>query len=123
MSSVAGLALAVGLALLAHPIALLVEKPWLASILQVLALTLVIDSLANTPQAILRRKRLHNPDINAEEAEPYSKDDTGFREYKVKLCKIRDRILTDEGRRLASERHDFMERFFKRFINEYEGKR
>ncbi len=55
MSSVAGLALAVGLALLAHPIALLVEKPWLASILQVLALTLVIDSLANTPQAILRR--------------------------------------------------------------------
>ena len=51
------------------------------------------------------------------------KDDTGFREYKVKLCKVRDRILTDEGRRLASERHDFMERFFKRFINEYEGKR
>lgn len=67
--------------------------------------------------------RLHNPDINAEEAEPYSKDDTGFREYKVKLCKIRDRILTDEGRRLANGRHDFMERFFKRFINEYEGKR
>jgi uncharacterized protein len=67
--------------------------------------------------------RLHNPDINAEEAEPYSKDDTGFREYKVKLCKIRDRILTDEGKKLASERHDFMERFFKRFINEYEGKR
>ena len=67
--------------------------------------------------------RLHNPDINAEETEPYSKDDTGFREYKVKLCKIRDRILTDEGKKLASERHDFMERFFKRFINEYEGKR
>lgn len=67
--------------------------------------------------------RLHNPDIKAEEAESYSKDDTGFREFKVKLCKIRDRILTDEGRRLASERHDFMERFFKRFINEYEGKR
>jgi uncharacterized protein len=67
--------------------------------------------------------RLHNPDINAEEAEPYSKDDTGFREYKVKLCKIRDRILTNEGRRLANGRHDFMERFFKRFINEYEGKR
>jgi len=67
--------------------------------------------------------RLHNPDINAEEAEPYSKDDTGFREYKVKLCNIRYRILTEEGRRLANERHDFMERFFKRFIKEYEGKR
>lgn len=67
--------------------------------------------------------RLHNPDINAEEAEPYSKDDTGFREYKVKLRNIRYRISTEEGRRLANERHDFMERFFKRFINEYEGKR
>lgn len=67
--------------------------------------------------------RLHSPKINVEEAAPYSKDDTGYREYRVKLSKIRDRILTKSGRKLADERHDFMEQFFKRFIKEYEGKR
>ncbi len=67
--------------------------------------------------------RLHNPEIDVLETAPYSKEDTGFREYKLKLSKIRDRILTGEGKRLANERHDFMEQFFKRFINEYEGKR
>jgi uncharacterized protein len=66
---------------------------------------------------------LHNPEINAEEAAPYSRDDTGFREYRVKLCKIRERILTAEGKKLANERHDFMQKFFERFLEEYEGKR
>jgi uncharacterized protein len=65
--------------------------------------------------------RLHNPHIDIEKTAPYSKNDTGFREFKVKLCKIRDRILTKEGRRLADERHEFMEQFFERFIKEYEG--
>jgi uncharacterized protein len=67
--------------------------------------------------------RLHNPDIKVEETKPYSKEDTGFREFKVKLCKIRDRILTNEGKKLANERHDYMEQFFKRFIQEVEGER
>ena len=67
--------------------------------------------------------RLHNADIDVEKTKPYSKDDTGFREFKVKLCKIRDRILTDEGRRLANERHEFMAQFFKRFIQEVKGER
>ncbi len=65
---------------------------------------------------------LHNPDINIEDTEPYSRNDTGYREYKVKLCKIRDRVLTDVGRRMANERHAFMEHFFERFLYEYEGK-
>lgn len=67
--------------------------------------------------------RLHNPELIIEETMPYTREDTGFREYKVKLCKIRDRILTKKGRKLADERHAFMEEFFKRFIEEYEGKR
>jgi len=67
--------------------------------------------------------RLHSPEIKVEQSEPYSKDDTGYREYKLKLCKIRDRILTQTGRKLAHERHVFMEDFFKRFIKEYEGER
>ncbi|RLC21146.1 MAG: phosphohydrolase [Deltaproteobacteria bacterium] len=66
---------------------------------------------------------LHNPDVKVEDSKPYSKDDTGFREFKVKLCKIKDRILTAEGKKLAQKRHVFMENFFKQFINEHEGKR
>ena len=67
--------------------------------------------------------RLHNADIAAEEAQPYSTDDTGYREFKVKLCKIKDKMLTAEGRKLACERHAFMNDFFNRFLEEYEGKR
>jgi uncharacterized protein len=67
--------------------------------------------------------RLHSKDANIEAARPYSSDDTGYREFKVKLCKIKDRILTREGQKLAAERHLIMEEFFNRFIEEYEGKR
>jgi len=67
--------------------------------------------------------RLHSAEVNIEEAEPYSVDDTGYREFKVKLSKIRQRILTAEGRKLAEDRHAVMVEFFKRFLEEYEGRR
>ena len=67
--------------------------------------------------------RLHNPNMDIENTSSYSIDDTGYREYKVKLCKIRDRILTKEGRKLADERHTFMEEFFNRFLKEHGGER
>jgi uncharacterized protein len=41
----------------------------------------------------------------------------------VKLSRIRERILTPAGRRLAEERHRFMAGFFDRFLEEYEGKK
>jgi uncharacterized protein len=66
--------------------------------------------------------RLHAPEVRVEDSRPYSENDTGFREYRVKLRKIRDHMLTKEGRRLAADRHAFMEHFFKQFIKEYEGK-
>ena len=65
--------------------------------------------------------RLHSPDIPAEKSVPYSIDDTGFREYRVKLCKIKDRMMTSEGKRMAGERHQFMAAFFNRFLQEYQG--
>jgi uncharacterized protein len=65
--------------------------------------------------------KLHSPGADPEKTEPYSVEDTGFREFNVKLSKIRDRMLTAEGARLASERHDFMEQFFHRFLLEFEG--
>lgn len=67
--------------------------------------------------------RLHNPDLDPENSEPYSADDTGYREFQVKLSKIKDRMLTAEGRKWARERHAFMQDFFNRFLAEHEGKR
>jgi uncharacterized protein len=67
--------------------------------------------------------RLHSDEAIIENTEPYSVDDTGYREFKVKLSKIRDRILTAEGRQLAEDRHEIMVEFFKRLLEEYEGRR
>lgn len=65
--------------------------------------------------------KLHNPYINPEDTRPYTAEDTGYREFKLKLSKIKDRMLTAEGRRMAKERHAFMETFFARFLQEHEG--
>lgn len=65
--------------------------------------------------------KLHNPYIQPEDTEPYSEEDTGYREYKLKLSRIKDRMLTAEGRRMAEERHAFMEMFFHRLTDEYQG--
>ena len=65
--------------------------------------------------------RLHTSAVGIENSQPYSRDDTGYREFRVKLCKIKDRMMTSEGRKLAEERHRFMEAFFDRFLEEYEG--
>jgi uncharacterized protein len=67
--------------------------------------------------------RLHSPEVDVARAPAYSVDDTGYREYVVKLSRIRERILTVTGRRLADERHRFMDSFFDRFLKEYEGER
>lgn len=66
--------------------------------------------------------RLHNSDIDVTAAPAYSENDTGYREYLVKLRHIHTRMLTTEGRRLAAERHAFMEAFFARFISEIDGR-
>jgi len=66
--------------------------------------------------------RLHNADIDVTTAPAYSENDTGYREYLVKLCHIHNRMLTGEGRRLAAERHAYMVDFFDRFLGEIEGR-
>ena len=65
--------------------------------------------------------KLHSPYVDPENTEPYTEDDTGYREFRLKLSKIKDRMLTSEGRRIAKERGEFMEIFFKKFISEFEG--
>ena len=68
--------------------------------------------------------RLHNEndlDIDILACKPYSREDTAYREFKFKMSKIKDRMLTPEGKRLAEERHDFMEVFFERLERETKG--
>ncbi|HDI60327.1 MAG TPA: HD domain-containing protein [Desulfobacteraceae bacterium] len=66
--------------------------------------------------------RLHCPEKPVAETAPYGPEDTGYREYIVKLQHIHRRMLTDEGRRLAEARHAFMTRFFRRFLEELDGR-
>ena len=67
--------------------------------------------------------KLHNPEVRPEDTAAYTREDTGYREYRLKLSQIKERMLTGEGRRMAEQRHRFMEAFFERFVLEYEGGR
>jgi uncharacterized protein len=67
--------------------------------------------------------RLHNADADVHQTLAYSTEDTGYREYVFKLSKIKARIMTAEGKIMASQRHAFMEMFFNRFLDEFGGKR
>jgi len=43
-------------------------------------------------------------------------------EFQMKLSKLKDRMLTVEGKRLAEQRHNFMVSFYKELQEEVEGK-
>lgn len=62
--------------------------------------------------------RVHNLEEEALSSASYSREDTAYREYLVKLRHIKESMLTDEGRRLAKKRHDFMVAFFDELNNE-----
>lgn len=62
--------------------------------------------------------RLHNPEADHGRTSSYSLEDTAFREFQVKLAKVREKMQTAPGRRLAEERHAFMLDFFARLTRE-----
>jgi uncharacterized protein len=62
--------------------------------------------------------RLHNAAAVARRAPAYSREDTAYREYLVKLRKIPAAMLTVPGRRFAAERLAFMADFFDRLNRE-----
>ena len=63
--------------------------------------------------------RLHNTAEEALNSSEYSREDTAYREYLVKLSKVPGRMTTESGKRHAQERADFMREFFRR-MNEGE---
>lgn len=65
--------------------------------------------------------RLHNSEIDLSDTRAYSAEDTAYREFRLKLSKIKDRMFTAEGSRMAKRRHELMEKFFMSFLKEYEG--
>jgi uncharacterized protein len=65
--------------------------------------------------------RLHDSAIDVARTKPYTREDTAYREYLVKLSRVRDRMTTGEGKRLAAGRHRFMAAFFARLHKETDG--
>jgi len=65
--------------------------------------------------------RLHDPAVDPEKTRSYTREDTAYREFLVKLRFIRNRMLTTTGRRLAEGRHAFMTEFFDRLNQEVAG--
>jgi len=51
----------------------------------------------------------------------YSKEDSALLEYYFKLKKVKSKILTKTGKKIAEERHNYMVDFFKRFELEIKG--
>lgn len=66
--------------------------------------------------------RLHNEAAVAQAAASYSREDTAYREFLVKLRHVHEHLLTAEGRRLAAERHRFMVAFFAQLEDEVSGR-
>ncbi|MBN2851871.1 MAG: HD domain-containing protein [Clostridia bacterium] len=64
---------------------------------------------------------VHNKDIEVEKTKSYSKDDSAYREFLVKLVHVKDRLYTDEGKKLAEDRHNYMVSFFERINLEVDG--
>jgi uncharacterized protein len=65
--------------------------------------------------------RLHDSGIDIRKTKPYTRDDTAYREFLVKLARIKGRMHTREGKRIAAARHRFMVGFFDRLNKETEG--
>jgi uncharacterized protein len=65
--------------------------------------------------------KLHNSGADISRTQPYTREDTAYREYMVKLRYVKERMTTKEGARLAGERHDFMGNFFMRLDREVKG--
>lgn len=68
---------------------------------------------------------MHDPTIKPRESmtkEEYrSNENTAINHFYEKLLKLKELMNTEEGYRLANERHQYMEKFLKQFYGEWEG--
>lgn len=70
-------------------------------------------------------REIHNPDIKPAEHKTFeeykSHKGTTINHFYEKLLLLKDRMKTGTGRKMAEERHAFMERYLKEFFKEWEG--
>ena len=64
---------------------------------------------------------LEESQMSLEDDEEYGPNDCAYREYLVKLQKVKDKMLTETCREMAKERHEFMIVFFDRINKEIKG--
>ena len=64
---------------------------------------------------------VHNPNIKPSKENAYTKEDSAYHEYLYKLNKIKNKMLTNEGKKISKERDKFMKDFFDRVNKEVEG--
>jgi len=65
--------------------------------------------------------RLHNPEQDPTDTSAYSLEDTAYREFQVKMSKVRNQMLTPVGMEMAEQRHAFMQTFFDQLTRETNG--
>jgi uncharacterized protein len=71
-------------------------------------------------------REIYNPNVKPEKHETFEqyKNSKGhtINHFYEKLLLLKDRMNTKTGKKMAEERHVFMERFLERFFREWEGK-
>ncbi len=65
--------------------------------------------------------RLHNADQDPNSTAAYSGEDTAYREFLVKMSRVKSQMFTPIGRKIARRRHEFMETFFSQLNLEIYG--
>lgn len=65
--------------------------------------------------------KLHDAEIDHDTTLAYSNEDTAYREFQVKMSRVKDQMLTEPGQKLARQRHRFMEIFFDELNREIYG--
>jgi uncharacterized protein len=65
--------------------------------------------------------RLHNAELDPAATKPYSTEDTAYREFQVKMSRVKGQMLTPIGQDIARSRHRFMEFFFSQLNEEIYG--
>jgi uncharacterized protein len=67
--------------------------------------------------------KLHNEKgVDMEKVKEFSEDDTAYYYYYSRLRKAIEKLYTAEGKRIAKERLEYMQDFFKRLNEEIDGK-
>ncbi|MDW7772912.1 MAG: HD domain-containing protein [Desulfobulbaceae bacterium] len=65
--------------------------------------------------------KLHDAEADHTRTLSYSSEDTAYREFQIKMSRVREQMLTPLGRQFAESRHQFMEIFFDQLNREIYG--